>query len=419
MHARTRHVVTLLAALALVEVGALAPTALAASTTKPYAAVVSPDPALVGSTTTYTITLTNETGTQMLGSANVSSPSAFTLLAAHDPSPSGSATVSGSTVLLRDLNVSPGNSVSVQVDAQAPCHGGTYTWSSVAKQSNNFSGPPGNNLFLDAAASHLTTSLTGSCSMAFVRQPAGAQAGANLTSATFDPSGDAVQASVLDGGGAVITRGPLSTAVASLSIGSNPGGGHLSASGATAAAGVTTFPTLSIDASGLGYTLRASLDDPDVLAADSSAFDVVDVGRRCPEGPCGSGAVTKGSTTAEENAPAGSAGDLLSLSVAVESLDCPGYEESSSVATFAVTNRSKVITITLAKKAVTHSAPSYQVCYASPTAFVDRTGTVTTGPALLPDCGPAAAPCVQARDVAHGGVRVTFLAPSGDPKGRL
>jgi len=413
------HVASLVAVGALLGLGLLAPAAFAASTSKPYAAVVSPDPAFVGSTTTYTVTLTNETDTQTLGSANVSGPSAFTLLAAHDVVPGGTATVSGSTVQLRNLNVPPGGSASVQVDAQAPCHAATYTWSSIAKQSNNFSGPPGNNLFLDPATSHLTTTLAGSCTMSFLREPASAQVSTNLTSVTYDPTGDAVQAAVLDGSGAVIARGPLSTTVASLSIATNPSGGHLSASGATAAGGVTTFPSLSIDASGVGYTLRASLDDPDVLAADSTAFDIQDVGKQCGAGPCGSGLVTKGSTTAEENAPAGSAGDLLSLSVAIEPLDCAGYVESSSVATFSVTNRSKVVTITLAKNAVTHSVSTYQVCYSSPTPFVDRTGATTSGPALLPDCDVAAAPCVQSRDVVRGAVRLTFAAPAGDPKGRL
>jgi hypothetical protein len=68
---------------------------------------------------------------------------------------------------------------------------------------------------------------------------------------------------------------------------------------------------------------------------------------------------------------------------------------------------------------VTHSINSYQVCYASPNAFVDRNGVLTNGPALLPDCAVAAAPCVLSRKIVKGSAQVILSAPLGDPKGRV
>src|SRR5213593_1656642 len=108
------------------------PGALAASTSKPYAITVTPHDPGAGTTTTYTATLTNETGTQMLGSANVTAPSSFSVTGAHDLS-GGTFSVSGNSVLLRNLNLGPGGTASVEIDAQAPCHVSTYFWTSVAK----------------------------------------------------------------------------------------------------------------------------------------------------------------------------------------------------------------------------------------------------------------------------------------------
>jgi hypothetical protein len=417
--ARSRSLLLVLAA-ALAVAAFVGLPAFGASTSKPYAITVTPHGVPAGSTTTYTVTLTNETDTQTLGSANVTSPTTFTVTGAHDLS-AGTFTVSGNTVLLRNLNVAPGGSVSVQVDAQAPCHVSTYSWSSIAKQSNNFSGTPGNNLFLDAATSDTSTTLTGTCALSFQTEPASAQVGTNITGAVYDPAGPAVQVAVHDAGGLTISTGSDSTSTVSLAIQTNPAGGHLTVGSSSSSSGVTSFPSLSIDRSGLGYTLRASTTNPDVQPIDSTSFDIVDVGARCPAGPCDSGKDVKGSTTAQEVAGPGSPGDLLTLGIGLEPLDCAGYGESSAVVTFSVTGRSKTITVTLAKAAVTHSVSSYQVCYASPTAFVDRSGTLTNGPALLADCADVGnvAPCVLSRDPQKGGVQVAFAAPAGDPKGRL
>ena len=65
----------------------------------------------------FTATLTNETSTQQLGSANLTLPPGFTPLSVGTPSV-GTATLVGSTVQLRNLATPPGASASVSVSAQ-------------------------------------------------------------------------------------------------------------------------------------------------------------------------------------------------------------------------------------------------------------------------------------------------------------
>jgi hypothetical protein len=287
----------------------------------------------------------------------------------------------------------------------------------IAKQSNNFSGDPGNDLTFDAAHSNLVTTTTGTCHLGFgfLAQPNDAQVNTNITSQRYTPAGAPVQVQVLDATGTLI---PSATVPVTLSIANNPGGGVLTSTGANAVGGIATFPTLSISRTGLGYTLAATTTAASIDAGTSSAFDVVDVGKNCPAGPCQSGTVTNGNTSASESASSGASGDQLTLALSVETLDCVGYTEVSAVVTFDTTGaRTKMITIAV-PKSVGGNANSRQVCFSSPTPFTDRFGaTVTTG--LLPDCTVAPAPCTVSSKVVQGNIVVIFNAPAGDPKGRV
>ena len=383
---------------------------------KPYAAVIAPPTVAAGSTSLFTATLTNETSTQQLGSANLTLPAAFTPLAVGAPS-AGTATMAGSTVLLRNLSLAPGGSVSVSVSARVPCQLGTYTWSVIAKQANDFSGDPGNDLTFNQAHSSLTTTLTGVCHLgfAFVAQPASAQVATAITTATFDPSASPVVVQVLDGDGNPIS---ISTAPITLSILNNPGGGTLSGTTTVnAVGGAASFPGISIDKAGLDYTLSAGTTEAAIDPGASAPFNIANVGKRCSAAACSSGTVTQGITSASEVASPGADGDLLSLYVAVEPLDCPGYQETSSVVTFDVSgSRTKSVTITLPKAGL--KASDIRVCFASPNAFVDRSGaTVNLG--LLADCSVSVAPCMYPAKVVKTTIVVTFDAPPGDPKGRV
>jgi len=383
---------------------------------KPYAAVISPSAVAAGSTASFTATLTNETSTQQLGSANLTLPSGFAPVSVGTPS-SGTAALVGGTVQLRNLSVGPGASVSVSVGARVPCQLGTYTWSILAKQANDFSGDPGNDLTFDAANSSLTTTLTGTCHLgfAFTAQPASAQVATAISTLTFDPSGPAVSVQVLDGNGNPILT---STIPVTVSILTNPGSGTLSGTTTVNAVGGTaSFPGISIDRAGLGYTLAAGTSVAAIDPGSSAAFNIANVGKKCSAAACSSGTVTQGITSASEVAGPGADGDLLSLYVAVEPLDCPGYQETSAVVTFDVSgSRTKSVTVILPKAGL--KANDLRVCFASPNAFVDRSGaTVNLG--LLPDCSASVAPCMYPAKVVKTTMVITFDAPAGDPKGRV
>ncbi len=97
--------------------------------------------------------------------------------------------------------------------------------------------------------------------LAFSVQPSTSAAGASLT--------PAVKVQVVDAYGNSVTT---STSSVALAVGNNPGPGTLSGAAPVAAlAGVATFPALSIDRSGVGYTLVASSG---LLTTTSLAFDV-------------------------------------------------------------------------------------------------------------------------------------------------
>src|SRR5712691_10598453 len=203
-------------ALALALLGMLVPRALADTTTKPYAVDVTAHNVSAGSTQTFVATLTNETGTQQLGSANLTVPDGFTIVSTGTPTPAGTATVVGDVVQLRGLAAPAGSTVSVSIVAIAPCPPGIYAWSVIAKQANNFSGDPGNDLTFDAANSNLNTTLGGTCRLGFgfLTQPADAQVNTNITTQRYGPAGPPIQVEVLDADGTLITS---STAPVSLS----------------------------------------------------------------------------------------------------------------------------------------------------------------------------------------------------------
>src|SRR5438105_2527277 len=90
----------------------------AATTTKPFAVTIAPSQVAGGSTTAFTVALTNEASPQQLGSANVTPPAGFTIVSA---APASLVTVVNGTAQLRNLAVQPGQSTNVTITATAPC----------------------------------------------------------------------------------------------------------------------------------------------------------------------------------------------------------------------------------------------------------------------------------------------------------
>jgi hypothetical protein len=114
---------------------------------------------LAGSTDTYTFTLTNEAKNQVIGSANLTAPSGFSIDSVGSPS-QGQATLAGNTIRLRNLNLKPGLTVTLTFEATAASSPGDYVWTLVVRQSNDFRGT-GNSFSPDPANVHLTTTVIG------------------------------------------------------------------------------------------------------------------------------------------------------------------------------------------------------------------------------------------------------------------
>ena len=147
----------------------LATTAIAAPS-KPVSVDIKPqisndiaiaaDDVAKGTCVVFDVTLRNDTKTQQLGSANYTLDPALDYdndgcKGVTDPTPNGSATLTGlastPVVELRDCSAGPGITVLFSFQATVPCTAGTGSvtyrgFSVIAKQANNYSGQPGNNL---------------------------------------------------------------------------------------------------------------------------------------------------------------------------------------------------------------------------------------------------------------------------------
>src|SRR3954447_6592214 len=178
-------------------------SASAATTGKPYSLGISPASVAAGARTTFSATFSNPAGAQQqLGSANLTAPAGLIPRSASVAG-AGTASVSGSTVVLRDLALQPGSSVTVAVVADVSCSPATVTWAVLAKQANGFNGPPGNDLTL-VAPSSLTTTIAGQCKLQFATQPRNARVGEPVTGTPYGP-GPPVSVDVVDGAGTRVT----------------------------------------------------------------------------------------------------------------------------------------------------------------------------------------------------------------------
>ena len=413
----------------------------AGAATKPFTMVVAPATAPAGQATTFTVTLTNQTGQQQLGSADIGVPSAFTGVSVADPAGPATATATGNTVHLRDASVPPGGSIALSVTATVPaglaCSGSTFTWSVVAKQANDFNGPPGNDLDLNTAASRLTTAVAGGCGVAlrFVagHQPQDARVNERITATDYDPgpSAPTVQVEVVDSAGNRVTS---STASITMALGPSVGLGALHGTvTVSASGGVASFANLSIDAPG-SYTLRAS--SPGLTAATSGTFRIDQVAVACQEDKLCTASLVNGTTTFNVSAPGNERTDagalLMDNGIGVQ-IDCTGYDELTATPTVIEgPDRAKTVTSTIDKRTMNqlpnNGASFLQMCFGAPYTFATRPGTPLTAVdtngdsvadffyGLLPDCG--AAPCVSSRNKtkAGDGVIVTQTpAGTADP----
>jgi len=423
-----------LAAGALTVATLIAPAAQAGATTstcgssagKCYQLTVSPAATPAGASASFSFTITNEATTQQLGSAQITAPAGFVITSAP-----GSASFTPSSARFLNLAIAPSGQATLHVSVTAPCGAGSYQWGIQAKQSNDFSGPPGNDFQLDpSSANNLTGAVTGSCSLKFVStaEPAATVAGKVITSG-LNSSGGPIQVAVLDGSHQLATA---STAAVTVAIGTNAGAGTLSGTTTvSASSGIASFADLSIDKAGTGYTLVAS--SPGITPDTSSFFTIWGSLSGC-SGSCSGSASSK--TTVETVTTSGS-GQTLGIGLGGGSFLCGSYGETTDPVTFDLLDSSGAPlgsaafsgALEIPKSSVQSSghpgASSWQICYASTTSFTaqpNTSGTVTFGndtyfTGLLPNCSSTQpAPCVQARNKDNAGdVVITFLA-TGDPK---
>ncbi len=405
-------------------IGLMAPAASATIVIpKPFTMTVSPSTPTAGTSKQFTATFTNW-WLQKMGSADLSVPAAFAITGVVTSR--GTFSVIGNTVKLRNLNLALLHSFTVKVTATAACSPSAgNVWSAAAKTGAGFTGSA---FLLLTPSSHRSVAVTGSCSLAFVAQPADTGPGATITSVASDPGGPPVQVGVYDGANNLKTGG--SPVMISMAIDANPGGGTLSGTktDVPTSAGIATFGALSIDEPGDDYTLAASASG--LGSTTSDPFNIAGLVQSCePDVDC-TGSLTEGDTGATVTAIADPSSPVLTMSLTPGGIDCADYEEQSGTLTFNVTsNRTKVITMSFDTGLDPYyvNPDDYQVCFQSDTAFLDRNGDVTNL-GLLPDCEidyesfvyvPPVPPCVDSRNVDGSFVYLTFLAPAGDPKGRV
>jgi hypothetical protein len=260
------------------------------TTTKPYTAVFGGTVAGGATNADVTLTLNNLSANQSLGSANVTAASnstgAFTITGATGAPVAATQTYPTSLLMLRNLNIAPGGSLTVHMSVNTPCAAGPYTWGIRAKQSNDFNGPPGNDFTLQANGSNLTTTISAGCHLAFLTQPASTDVNAIITDTAYNPnvtggagSPQYVAVELVDSSGNQI---PSATGTVTLTRVAGTGGSFATAD--TTASfdtnGVATFTTLKSSASGTDLQLKAQASgygdsDP------SSVFDITTGGQNC------------------------------------------------------------------------------------------------------------------------------------------
>lgn len=412
---------------------------------KCFAVTVSPSAPPAGGTVAFTFTLTNEASTQRVGSFQITAPASFVVTDASVPSP-GTASHTSSSALFTNLSVAPSASITVTVTAVLPCSGGSYRWAMEVKQSNDFSGLPGNDFQLDpASAGNLSGTPSGSCSLAFTAPPASTAVNTPIT-AVFNSQAGPVTVGVLDASGQLITNSAATSSTAAVTVqidpNSNPGGGSLSGTTTeNAVGGIASFSDLTIDKPGIGYALTASSPGITSTTPPLPFFTIWGSLDKCPGNSCSAAASSK-TTTGTVTTSSATSTEVLGATLGGVNYTCGGtYNPVSDPFSFDLFDNSGEFqnvqfsaSLDISKSLVQSSGrtnPSaWQICYASTTPFAtvlggpQTDGTTTIGgvtyyTGLLPGCSSTqGAPCVMTRKKGNGGdVIVTFLA-SGDPIGR-
>ena len=207
---------------------------------KKYDLKILPASAVAGADTTFTATYTNKS-IYKVGSTELKVPAGFSVLSAT--SSRGTVTTTSTTVKVLNLSLPLNSSFTITIAGRLTCAAATASWTAVTKEGNSFTGA----LFsLNNPGTAQKTTVTGSCSLAFVDQPADTGVGDAINA----PTGVSVQA--LNGASQPVSGVAIS--MAANGPGSLSGTSPVSTAGDPAAA---AFTDLSVGEAGT-YTLTAS-----------------------------------------------------------------------------------------------------------------------------------------------------------------
>ena len=182
------------------------------------------------------VTIVNTSSSQTLGSVNLTVPAPYTLVTATADTVPG-----GPVVELRNLSLAPRSSTVFElvVGVHQCTSGSPAPFAVTAKQSNDYNGV-GNDFAL-VQPSDLQVDVVGTCTLAWLAQPADAERGATITSEAWNPNGAPLVVEVRDGelvDRAALAIGTVALAAANAGVTSPTFGGTTSA---TIAAGLATF----------------------------------------------------------------------------------------------------------------------------------------------------------------------------------
>ena len=135
---------------------------------KTFTMNVSPSPVIAGTSRAFSVAIKN-TSNISLGSINLTVPPLLTITSSS--ASKGTVSQAGNQVQVRTVGLGAGKSMTITVNAVAPCKTATLTWYVMAMSGSNYTGTT---FALDATKSTKTTKVTGTCKLAFVtgRQPA-------------------------------------------------------------------------------------------------------------------------------------------------------------------------------------------------------------------------------------------------------
>lgn len=436
-----------------------------------------------GRSVAMTATFTNEnkpTSGIRLGSVNLTPPSGFVVSLAppQPPCPGCTATVVGNVVQLRSLGLPPGGSVTVSMAVDdhlaagcvapnlvpGPTNSPTCAWSTEVKQSNDFSGAPGNDLTFDPAASAPYTVLA---HLAFGSEPGSADVGQVISDSDFTPPGpgaSAVSTKVLDAN-ATKVGSYVGEVHLTLNQGTTPQGGTVaggtSGASATAVAGTATFPNLEVTAPGGGYTFTGSATDLPPTT-NSTSFNIAQSGETCAtKKPCNSITASTSDVASAGGIKATALTDATSNSAQVDLIEstdfgtpltanqCEGYQATHDAFFDVPGNTDRTTTASITTTQLSGNVSGSMIngqddCLetvgvghdfleiidgTNNTQLAPQTGTTASGDpiftGLLPDCGtrpgqvnPSIWPCVQSRSgqsskFGNGMLTITISVPAG------